>query len=145
MYTLKQFAAMFHATQHTIRYYTDIGLLPCGRDRANRRIFDEESVNWMQGIVCLKGCGASIEDIKEYCELCRLPQSRETLYARYQIILSQREQAHRRVEEARATAAYMDEKVRHYEQALSGMIPDDSNPANWTEDTRPEGHWRNAI
>lgn len=35
MYTLKQFAAMFHATQHTIRYYTDIGLLPCGRDRAN--------------------------------------------------------------------------------------------------------------
>lgn len=65
MYTLKQFAAMFHATQHTIRYYTDIGLLPAGGTGPTRRIFDEESVNWMQGIVCLKGCGASIEDIKE--------------------------------------------------------------------------------
>ncbi len=140
VYTLKQFAAMFHTTEHTVRYYTDIHLLPCQRDKGNRRIFNEESVNWMQGIACLKGCGASIEDIKEYCDLCRLPESRETLYARYQIILRQREQAYKRIEEAKATAAYMDEKVQHYEQILSGLIPDDSNPEHWTEDTRPEKH-----
>ena len=91
IYTLKQFAEMFNTTEHTIRYYTDINLLPCQRDKGNRRIFNEESVNWMQGIACLKGCGASIVDIKEYCDLCRLPESRETLYARYQIILRQRE------------------------------------------------------
>ena len=140
IYTLKQFAEMFHTTEHTIRYYTDINLLPCQRDKGNRRIFNEESVNWMQGIACLKGCGASIDDIKEYCDLCRLPESRETLYARYQIILRQREQAYRRIEEAKATAAYMDEKVQHYGQILSGRIPDDSNPEHWTEDTRPEKH-----
>lgn len=118
IYTLKQFAEMFNTTEHTIRYYTDINLLPCQRDKGNRRIFNDESVNWMQGIACLKGCGASIEDIKEYCELCRLPESKETLYARYQIILRQREQAYKRVEDAKATAAYMDEKVQHYEQIL---------------------------
>lgn len=140
IYTLKQFAEMFHTTEHTLRYYTDIHLLPCQRDKGNRRIFNEESVNWMQGIACLKGCGASIEDIKKYCDLCRLPESRETLYARYQIILRQREQAYKRIEEAKATAAYMDEKVEHYEQILSGLIPDDSNPKLWTEDTRPEQH-----
>lgn len=140
IYTLKQFAEMFNATEHTIRYYTDINLLPCQRDKSNHRIFNEESVNWMQGIACLKGCGASIEAIKEYCNLCRLPESRETLYARYQIILRQREQAYKRIEEAKATAAYMDEKVQHYEQILSGLIPDDSNPGTWTEDTRPEKH-----
>lgn len=140
IYTLKKFAEMFHTTEHTIRYYTDINLLPCQRDKSNRRIFNEESVNWMQGIVCLKGCGASIEDIKEYCELCHLPESKETLYARYQIILRQREQAYKRVEEAQATVAYMNEKVQHYEQILSGLIPDDSNPENWTEYTRPKKH-----
>lgn len=139
-YTLKQFAEMFHTTEHTIRYYTDINLLPCQRDQGNRRIFNEESVNWMQGIACLKGCGASIADMKEYCDLCRLPESRETLYARYQIILRQRERAYQRIEEAKATAAYMDEKVQHYEQILSGLIPDDSNPEHWTEATRPEKH-----
>ena len=140
IYTLKQFAEMFHTTEHTIRYYTDINLLPCQRDTGNRRIFNEESVNWMQGIACLKGCGASIADMKEYCDLCRLPESIETLYARYQIILRQREQAYQRIEVAKATAAYMDEKVQHYEQILSGLIPDDSNPEHWTEATRPEKH-----
>ena len=140
IYTLKQFAEMFSTTEHTIRYYTDINLLHCQRDKGNRRIFNEESVNWMQGIACLKGCGASIEDIKEYCDLCRLPESKETLYARYQIILRQREQAYKRIEDAKATAAYMDEKVQHYEQILSGLIPDDSNPEHWTSDTRPEKH-----
>ena len=70
-YTIRQLADMFQITEHTVRYYTDIGLLPCQRDGGNRRVFDEESVNWMQGIACLKGCGASIEEIKKYCELCR--------------------------------------------------------------------------
>ncbi len=28
IYTLKQFAEMFHTTEHTIRYYTDIHILP---------------------------------------------------------------------------------------------------------------------
>ncbi len=33
----------------------------------------------MQGIKCLKGCGASIEDIQEYCRLCLLDESEENL------------------------------------------------------------------
>lgn len=139
-YTVKQFAEMFHTTEHTIRYYTDIGLLPCRRDGGNRRIFDEESINWMQGITCLKGCGASIEDIKEYCFLCRQPESENNLKARYKIILRQRDEAYKRIDEAKATAKYMDKKVKHYEDILAGLIPDDSNPKNWTENTRPERH-----
>ncbi len=31
----------------------------------------------MQGIKCLKGCGASIEDIQEYCRLCLQEESEE--------------------------------------------------------------------
>lgn len=139
-YTIRQFADMFSTTEHTIRYYTDIGLLPCHRDGGNRRVFDEESINWMQGITCLKGCGASIEAIKEYCELCKLPESRETLEARYRIIVAQREEAYKRIEEAKATAAYMDEKVRHYEDILAGILPDDTNPGRWTDDNRPIRH-----
>lgn len=139
-YTLKQFAEMFHVTEHTIRYYTDINILPCERSKNNRRIFNEESVNWMQGISCLKGCGASIDDIKEYCRLCKLPESRENLEARYQIILRQRKQAYKRIDDAKATASYMDDKVQHYEKILSGIIPDDSNPENWTKNTRPDKH-----
>ncbi len=139
-YTIKQFAQMFNTTEHTIRYYTDIGLVPCQRDGGNRRVFDEESVNWMQGVTCLKGCGASIEDIKEYCELCKLPESEDTLKARYAIILRSRKQSYDRLEEVKKTVEYMEHKVKHYEDILAGLIPDDSNPAKWTEETRPKQH-----
>ena len=139
-YTIKEFASLFGVSEHTIRYYTDIHLLPCKRANGNRRVFDEESVNWMQGIMCLKGCGASIDDIKEYCRLCLLEQSEENLKARYQIILKQRKQAYLRIEEAKNTARYMDAKVAHYEKILAGLAPDDTNPKKWTPDTRPKEH-----
>ena len=106
-YMIKQMAQMFDVTEHTLRYYTDLGLLPCERDGGNRRVFNEESINWMQGIKCLKGCGASMEDIKEYCRLCLLEESEEHLRARYRIILKQREEAYKRMEEAKATAKYI--------------------------------------
>lgn len=137
-YTMKQMAEMFDVTEHTLRFYTDKGLLPCKRDGGNRRIFDEESVNWMQGIKCLKGCGASIEDIKEYCRLCLLEESEENLRARYEIILKQREEAYKRLAEAKATAEYMEGKVIHYEAVLAGLEPDDTNPRNWTAENRPK-------
>lgn len=140
MYTIKQFAAMFGTTEHTIRYYTDIGILPCQRDAGNRRVFTEESVNWMQGISCLKGCGAPIEAIKKYCHLCCLEENEENLLARYQIILKQRDEAYKRLEEAKASVAYMDYKVRHYEDILAGRTPDDSNPNNWTKNHHPDMH-----
>ena len=135
---MKQMAAMFDVTEHTLRYYTDLGLLPCERDSGNRRMFNEESVNWMQGIQCLKGCGASIENIKEYCRLRLLEESQENLQARYAIILKQRNEAYKRVEEAKATAKYMDDKVAHYEAILAGLAPDDTNPKNWTAESRPK-------
>ena len=143
-YTIKQMAEMFDVTEHTLRFYTDKGLLPCERDGGNRRVFNEESVNWMQGIQCLKGCGASIEDIREYCRLCLAEESEENLRARYAMILRQREEAYKRVEEAKATAKYMDDKVAHYEAILAGLAPDDTNPKNWTTENRPS-HETNAV
>ncbi len=136
-YTIKQMAEMFNVTEYTLRYYADLGLLSCERDLSNRRIFNEESVNWMQGIQCLKGCGASIEDIQEYCRLCLLEESEENLRARYAIIQKQRTEAYKRIEEAKATARYMDEKVAHYEAILAGLTPDDTNPKRWTSKDRP--------
>ena len=134
-YTIKQLAKMFHTTEHTIRYYTDINLLPCQRDSKNSRIFDEQSINWMRGIACLKSCGASLKDIKQYCYLCGLEESEENLKARYEIILKQHELAHKKAAEAKAAAEYMDYKVKHYQDILAGFIPDDTNLANWTHQT----------
>ena len=137
-YTIRQMAERFRVTEHTLRFYTDKGLLPCERDGGNRRVFNEESVNWMQGIQCLKGCGASIGDIQEYCRPCLLEGSEGHLRARYAIILKQREEAYRRLKEAQATVKYMDEKAAHYEAILAGLASDNTNPKNWTAENRPK-------
>ena len=118
-YTIKEFAKKFHTTEHTVRYYTDIELLPCQRDSQNRRIFDDTSANWMQTITCLKKCGTPLKEIKKYCHLCHLEESEENLKAR------------QKAQEAQATAAYMDQKAKHYEDILNGQIPDDTNPRSW--------------
>jgi predicted site-specific integrase-resolvase len=91
-YTIKEMAERFGVTEHTLRFYTDKGLLE---------------------------------------------ESEENLRARYAIILKQREEAYKRVEEAKATAKYMDGKVAHYEAILAGLTPDDTNPKNWTAENRP--------
>lgn len=130
-YTIKQFASMFNTTEHTIRYYTDIQLLPCQRDSQNHRIFDDDAVHWMQAITYLKRCGTPLKDIQEYCRLCRLEETQENVKARYQIILRQRDAAHKKAAEAQAAAAFIDKKVKHYQEILSCRIPDDMNPEQW--------------
>lgn len=84
---------------------------------------------------CLR---ASIEDIKEYCRLCRLEENQENLTARYKILLKQRDESYKRLEEAKATVEYMNYKMKHYEDILARLIPDDSNPGKWAEETRPK-------
>ncbi|MBE5971857.1 MAG: MerR family transcriptional regulator [Lachnoclostridium sp.] len=125
-YTIKQVAKMHGLTEHTLRYYTDLNLIPCERDGANRRVFNDESLNWLQGVKCLRGCGVSIEDIKLYCDMCR--EGDGALQKRYEFMLYQRELAHQRLREAQEVADYMDHKVAHYEDIISGKINDDTNP-----------------
>lgn len=133
-YTVKELARKMGTTQHTIRFYTDQGLLPCRRDKNNRRVFDEDSVGWLNGLMCLRRCGISIEDIRLYCNLCQ--EGDAQLGARYEFMLKQRELAYKRLEEAREAADYMEKKVRHYEDILARRIPDDTILA---KNSRKEG------
>ena len=124
-YTVKELADQTGVTQHAIRFYTDQGLLPCRRDKNNHRVFDDESVNWLNSIQCLRKCGISIGDIRTYCRLCAEGDGR--LPERYAFILKQRELAYRRLREAQEVVNYMEHKVRHYEDVMSHIIPDDTD------------------
>ncbi|MDP9576640.1 UNVERIFIED_ORG: DNA-binding transcriptional MerR regulator [Bacillus sp. 1751] len=71
MYTVKDVAKLLDITEHTVRFYTDKGLVPSvQRDKNNIRLFDQESINWLTGVKYLKQCGMTVEDIKTYVDLC---------------------------------------------------------------------------
>lgn len=115
-YTVKEIADKMGMTEHTIRFYTDRGLLPCTRDKNNRRVFDEDSINCLSSIQCLRKCGISIDDIKMYFDLCKEGDS--ALPARYEFMLKQRELTRRKLAEAQKLADYMEQKVQYYENIL---------------------------
>jgi DNA-binding transcriptional MerR regulator len=127
---VKEVANLLELTEHTVRFYTDKGLVPSvQRDKNNNRLFDEESINWLTGVKYLKQCGMTVEDIKTYVDLCLKGDS--TIQERYEIILKQKEIAQTQLEEAKQRAKYMEEKANHYLDIINGVVPDDMNPGEW--------------
>ena len=71
MYTMMQVCRQLDMTYQTLKYYCNEGLIPnVKRDSNNRRIFDEKDVKWIKDLTCLKKCGMSIQEMKEYLQLC---------------------------------------------------------------------------
>ncbi|MCW3790053.1 MerR family transcriptional regulator [Paenibacillus sp. LS1] len=132
MYNVKEVAKLLDLSEHTVRFYTDKGLVPnLQRDKNNNRLFDEESVNWLTGVKYLKQCGMSVEHIKAYVDLCL--EGNSTIQARYEIILRQKEAALAQLEEAQQRVQYMINKADHYQDIINLIIPDDTNPGHWNK------------
>jgi DNA-binding transcriptional MerR regulator len=130
MYTVKEVSKLLELTEHTVRFYTDKGLVPSvKRDKNNNRLFDEESISWLIGVKYLKQCGMSVEDIKSYVDLCL--EGRSTIQERYEIIMKQKAIALEQLEEAKQRAKYMEEKANHYLDIINGVASDDTNPKEW--------------
>ncbi|SHK04289.1 MerR family transcriptional regulator [Propionispora hippei] len=126
MYTVKEVAQKIKLTEHTIRFYTDKGLVPnVQRDKYNNRLFDEESLNWLIRVKYLKDCGMSIKDINHFVELYQ--QGDSSLLLRYEIILKYREMAREQLAEATGRLAFMEEKVRRYHTIIKQVSSNDTN------------------
>ena len=125
MYTVKEVAALLNMTDHTVRYYTDQGLVPnVKRDNHNNRLFDEASVNWLLCVKHLRHCGMTIDDIKTYILLCQKGDS--TVKERYEIMRRQRAVALAQLEEAKQRTVYIEEKVINYLNIMNRTGLDDS-------------------
>lgn len=74
-YTMMQVCRELGMTYQTLKFYCNQGLVPyVKRDKNNRRVFDEHDVEWARSLTCLKRCGMSIEEMRDYLELCpRVP------------------------------------------------------------------------
>ena len=88
------------------------------RDKNNRRVFDERDVAWIGSLTCLKKCGMSIQEMKEYLAMClqgeaSIPQRKE--------MLAQKQAALREtIRELQDSVAYIDWKQNFYDEVLSG-------------------------
>ena len=134
MYTVKEVAKQLNLSEHTIRFYTDKGLVPMvTRDKNNIRLFGEDAINCLTAIKCLRDTGMPLEAIKHYIDLCL--EGDDTIPMRQQIIIRQRNEAKLQLEEAQKRLDFLNKKVEIYDQIVSQKIPDTMNPRNWPERT----------
>lgn len=71
LYTMMQVCKETSMTYQALKFYCNEGSFPnVKRDRNSRRVFDERDVAWIGSLTCLKKCGMSIQEMKEYLALC---------------------------------------------------------------------------
>lgn len=128
MYTLKEVCQILELSEHTIRYYTDEGVVEVKRDKNNRRLFDEQALDWLRGTKYLRGLGMSIEDIKKFHYLCQ-QDGDEAIRQRLDILLNQKKKAELELEMAQQRLKYLDHKIDKEIKVLYHIIPDDKNPS----------------
>ncbi len=126
MYTMMQICKEADMTYQTLKYYCNEGLIPnVKRDKNNRRIFDEKDLKWIKDLVCLKKCGMSIQEMKEYLDLCLQGQS--SIQQRKEMLDKKRKALLDSIEELKGCIDYIDWKQNFYDEVLSGKRPYVSN------------------
>lgn len=126
MYTMMQVCRETNMTYQALKYYCNEGLIPnVKRDGNNRRIFDERDIKWIKDLVCLKKCGMSIQEMKEYLELCLLGPA--TIPERKEMLEKKQNALKVTIQELKDSVDYIDWKQQFYDDVLSGKRPYVSN------------------
>ncbi len=138
-YTMMQVCRELDMTYQTLKFYCNEGLVPnVKRSSSNRRIFDDRNLKWIRDLTCLKRCGLSIQEMKEYLDLCL--QGPATIPARKEMLAKKQEALRASIKELEDSVAYIDWKQNFYDDVLAGRRPYTSNliPVNGAAATAQE-------
>ena len=133
MYTMKEVCEKLDMTYETLKYYCNEGLVPnVKRDKNNHRIFDENTVNWISSLSCLKKCGMCIQDMKKYLAYCL--QGKSSIPQRKEMLAVQRDFLVNKINELNESIDCIDWKQNFYDDVMSGKIPYESYLIDTTEE-----------
>lgn len=133
MYSMKQVCEKIGLSYDTLKYYCNEGLVPnVKRDKNNYRVFDDKDIAWIDSLSCLKHCGMSIQEMKEYLNLCLKGQ--KTIPERKAILKKKLIDLRDKEEEIKKSINYINWKQQFYDDILSGKIKYYSNLTLANED-----------
>lgn len=115
--TSAEVSKKYNISIDTLRYYEKIGLLPpIKRDSKGYRVYTQQDCNWIYYIKVMRNAGVSIEALIEYFDLFQKGES--TINKRKTILLEQRDQLAKKVQEMQDTLAMLTHKIDIYEELL---------------------------
>ena len=116
MYTIGQVSEMFDIPVSTLRYYDKEGLFPNLKRAGSIRQFDEDELELLRIIECLKKTGLEIKDIKKFVSMVQEgPASYADRKALFEARRAQAEEEIARLQKALAMVRF---KCWYYETAL---------------------------
>lgn len=126
MYTMKEVCLETGLAYETLKFYCNEGLVPNVKRNANNyRVFDDRDVRWIRSLTCLKNCGMSIQEMKQYIDLCL--QGKASISERKIILAQKREHLLKQMADLQASIDYIDWKQNFYDDVLSGKNQYHSN------------------
>ena len=129
-YTIKDMCQKLDLTVHTVRHYCDMGLVPNLRhDKNGNRIFDEESMNWLQGAKFLRASGLSIPEIRHYFSLCQMGKS--SIKERMDILMKLKSESENELAALQNRIDCLSDKIARCQNVIDADGEDDCNPLNW--------------
>jgi DNA-binding transcriptional MerR regulator len=107
----------YNLSVDTLRYYERVGLIPpVNRSDSGIRDYNEMDIKRVEFIKCMRAAGLPIEVLTEYIRLVQLGD--DTIEARKEILIDQREQLLTRMADMQATLDKLNYKIDVYENAL---------------------------
>lgn len=119
IYSMKETCEATGLTYDTLKFYCNEGLIPnVKRDKNNYRIFNDDDISWIKSLSCLKNCGMSIVEMKEYLELCLKGES--SIPERKVILDAKLRELEHKKQEIQDSIDYIHWKHQFYDDVLSG-------------------------
>lgn len=110
----------------TLKYYCNEGFIPhVKRDKNNYRVFDENDIAWINSLSCLKNCDMTINEMKEYLQLCL--KGEETIPERQRILEKKLKKLEHKVQKINESIDFIHWKQNFYEDVLNGKVKYFSN------------------
>ncbi len=107
----------YRLSADTLRYYERVGLIPpVNRNESGIRDYNELDLRRVDFIKCMRSAGLPVVVLIEYVGLVQ--QGDETIEARKQILIEQRELLLIRMKEMQKTLDILDHKIEVYEKAV---------------------------
>lgn len=119
LYSMKETCEITGLTYDALKFYCNEGLIPnVKRNKSNYRVFDDNDINWIKSLSCLKNCGMSILEMKEYLDLCLKGES--SIPERKVILDAKLRELEHKKQEIQNSIDYIHWKHKFYDDVLSG-------------------------
>ena len=114
---IAQISEQYGISSDTLRYYERIGLIPpVNRTGSGIRDYHATDVKRVEFIKCMRSAGLPIEALIAYVGLVQ--QGDQTIEARKEILMEQRDLLEARMKEMQKTLDLLDYKINVYENAV---------------------------